>query len=103
MRRRLTRSRSLSPMAGQAICNCRRRTSESRARVIIMSTGTIANTTTTDEAARSRYPRRQTVLIWGSVFALFVVAVGMRLYELGLPFDRDGYDEGVYWQSLLAM
>jgi len=68
-----------------------------------MSTGTIANTTTTDEAARSGYPRRQTVLIWGSVFALSVVAVGMRLYDLGLPFDRDGYDEGVYWQSLLAM
>src|SRR5216684_5889462 len=68
-----------------------------------MSTGTLANTTTTDEAARSGYPRRQTVLRWGSVFALFVVAIGMRLYDLGLPFDRDGYDEGVYWQSLLAM
>src|SRR5713101_793335 len=67
-----------------------------------MSTGTLANTTTTDEAARSGYPRRQTVLRWGSVFALFVVAIGMRLYDLGLPFDRDGYDEGVYWQSLLA-
>jgi 4-amino-4-deoxy-L-arabinose transferase-like glycosyltransferase len=27
----------------------------------------------------------------------------MRLYDLGLPFDRDSYDEGVYWQSLRAM
>jgi 4-amino-4-deoxy-L-arabinose transferase-like glycosyltransferase len=27
----------------------------------------------------------------------------MRLHDLGLPFDRDGYDEGVYWQSLRAM
>lgn len=27
----------------------------------------------------------------------------MRLHQLGLPFDRDGYDEGVYWQSLLAL
>src|SRR5713101_7606872 len=68
-----------------------------------MSTGTLANTTTTDEAARSGYPRRQTVLRWGSVFALFVVAIGMRLYHLGLPFDRDGYDEGVYWQTLRSM
>jgi len=27
----------------------------------------------------------------------------MRLYHLGLPFDRDGYDEGVYWQTLRSM
>ena len=27
----------------------------------------------------------------------------MRLYNLAAPFDRDGYDEGVYWQSLRAM
>jgi len=27
----------------------------------------------------------------------------MRLYDLGLLFDRDGYDEGVYWQTLRAM
>src|SRR5207237_4823590 len=27
----------------------------------------------------------------------------MRLYQLDLPFDRDSYDEGVYWQSLRAM
>ncbi len=31
------------------------------------------------------------------------IAVWMRLRDLGLPFDRDGYDEGVYWQSLRAM
>ena len=33
----------------------------------------------------------------------FGIAVWMRLRDLGLPFDRDGYDEGVYWQSLRAM
>ena len=27
----------------------------------------------------------------------------MRLYLLGPLFDRDSYDEGVYWQTLLAM
>ena len=37
--------------------------------------------------------------------ALLLLGLGgwMRLRNLGLPFDRDGYDEGVYWQSLRAM
>ena len=43
------------------------------------------------------------VFFWLAVLALLAAAVVMRLYGLGLPFDRDGYDEGVYWQSLLAM
>ncbi|MBV9707665.1 MAG: glycosyltransferase family 39 protein [Chloroflexi bacterium] len=34
---------------------------------------------------------------------LVIIALQMRLHDLGLPFDRDGYDEGVYWQSLRAM
>jgi 4-amino-4-deoxy-L-arabinose transferase-like glycosyltransferase len=45
----------------------------------------------------------QTALLWGAVVVLVAVAVGMRLYHLGLPFDRDGYDEGVYWQTLRSM
>src|SRR6266699_1619897 len=45
----------------------------------------------------------QTMLLWGAVVVLVAVAVGMRLYHLGLPFDRDGYDEGVYWQTLRSM
>ncbi len=45
----------------------------------------------------------QTLLLY--LFALAFLATGllMRLRDLGLPFDRDGYDEGVYWQSLRAM
>jgi 4-amino-4-deoxy-L-arabinose transferase-like glycosyltransferase len=45
----------------------------------------------------------QTLLLY--LFALAFLAVGllMRFRDLGLPFDRDGYDEGVYWQSLRAM
>ena len=27
----------------------------------------------------------------------------MRLHLLDVPFDRDLYDEGVYWQSLRSM
>jgi len=41
--------------------------------------------------------------MWGVVVALVIVAIVMRLYKLDVPFDRDGYDEGVYWQSLRAM
>ena len=46
---------------------------------------------------------RQTILFWAPIVVLFAIAILMRLYQLGLPFDRDGYDEGVYWQSLRAM
>ena len=35
--------------------------------------------------------------------ALLALAVWMRLYNLGQPFDHDGYDEGVYWQTLRSM
>lgn len=48
-------------------------------------------------------PRWQTLLTYavGLVFLLF--GLWLRLHDLGLPFDRDGYDEGVYWQSLRSM
>ncbi|MFL5706231.1 MAG: phospholipid carrier-dependent glycosyltransferase, partial [Ktedonobacteraceae bacterium] len=48
-------------------------------------------------------PRWQTLLLWGAIVALLALAVWMRLYSLGQPFDRDGYDEGVYWQTLRSM
>src|SRR5205085_888678 len=59
--------------------------------------------TTPDTSTSTRYPRWQTLLFWGAIAALFAIAIAMRLYDLGLPFDRDSYDEGVYWQSLRAM
>jgi hypothetical protein len=34
---------------------------------------------------------------------VIVVAVAMRAYGLNGQFDYDGYDEGVYWQTLRAM
>src|SRR5437588_5159399 len=58
------------------------------------------------KAAKSRLlpsTRQQTILFWGVLVALLAIAFGMRLYGLGLPFDRDGYDEGVYWQTLLSI
>ncbi|GAC1394751.1 MAG: hypothetical protein NVSMB38_29640 [Ktedonobacteraceae bacterium] len=45
----------------------------------------------------------QNVLVTLVALLLFGVGLWMRLRDLGLPFDRDGYDEGVYWQSLRAM
>jgi len=48
-------------------------------------------------------------LVWSNilvgivVLACFAVGIWMRLHDLSLPLDRDGYDEGVYWQSLRAM
>ena len=47
--------------------------------------------------------RWRPLLFWGAVVVLLGAAVIMRLYRLDAPFDRDGYDEGVYWQSLRAM
>lgn len=68
-----------------------------------MSTSTIVNSTMAGGIGQIRYARWRTILVWGIVFVLFILAIAMRLYHLGLPFDRDGYDEGVYWQSLRAM
>src|SRR6266516_345556 len=45
----------------------------------------------------------QNILFSLIALALFVVGIWMRLHKLNLPFDRDSYDEGVYWQSLRAM
>ncbi len=45
----------------------------------------------------------QNILVTLIALLLFGIGVLMRLRDLGLPFDRDGYDEGVYWQSLRAM
>ncbi|MBE3561451.1 MAG: glycosyltransferase family 39 protein [Ktedonobacteraceae bacterium] len=38
-----------------------------------------------------------------AVFAIFAANAWLHMRNLGLPFDLDSYDEGVYWQSLRAM
>src|SRR5690348_1154249 len=50
-----------------------------------------------------RLPSWPTIPTWLIVSGLLVAALLMRLYTLHAPFDRDSYDEGVYWQSLRAM
>ena len=49
------------------------------------------------------YDVLQNVLVLFVALLFFGIGVWMRLRDLGLPFDRDGYDEGVYWQSLRSM
>ncbi len=39
----------------------------------------------------------------GLALVMLAVGVWLRLHDLGVPFDRDGYDEGVYWQTLRSM
>ncbi len=69
-----------------------------------MSVSVTKNTIPTDKTKQTiHYPNWQTLLLWGAVLTLVAAAIGMRLYHLGLPFDRDGYDEGVYWQTLRSM
>lgn len=54
-------------------------------------------------SSSTEHSRKLLLYFWGAVALLCIVAVIMRLYNLNAPFDRDGYDEGVYWQSLRAM
>src|SRR5438270_899566 len=68
-----------------------------------MSTTTITNKATADQAMERPAPLWQSILFWVAALALVLVAFNLRLYNLGVPFDRDGYDEGVYWQTLRAM
>src|SRR2546429_52804 len=57
----------------------------------------------TGETTRHSIERWQTYLFYLVLLLLLVLGIWMRLRDLGLPLDRDGYDEGVYWQSLRAM
>ena len=69
-----------------------------------MSVSTTKNDISTEKTQQIiPYSNWQKIYLWGAVLALVVIAIWMRLYHLGLPFDRDGYDEGVYWQTLRSM
>ena len=68
-----------------------------------MSVSTTKDENAAEKTGQARNLDWLTLLFWVAIVALFAIAIGMRLYQLGLPFDRDGYDEGVYWQSLRAM
>jgi 4-amino-4-deoxy-L-arabinose transferase-like glycosyltransferase len=56
-----------------------------------------------EQASFFFHPAWQTALMYAVGLVLLLLGLYLRLHDLGLPFDRDGYDEGVYWQSLRAM
>ncbi|HZO71458.1 MAG TPA: phospholipid carrier-dependent glycosyltransferase [Ktedonobacteraceae bacterium] len=68
-----------------------------------MTTSTAMKNSPKADRARSKYSQWQMIIVSLIVIALLAIAIWTRLHDLGLPFDRDGYDEGVYWQSLRAM
>ncbi len=69
-----------------------------------MATSTSVENTVKNEHADSRSLLSwQNVLFGLAALALLGVGIWMRLHKLDLPFDRDSYDEGVYWQSLRAL
>jgi hypothetical protein len=76
---------------------------ETYLRYFRMTASIMTNQQVAGETGQARRRDWLVLLFWVVVIALVAGAVVMRLYGLGLPFDRDGYDEGVYWQSLRAM
>lgn len=59
-----------------------------------------------NQLTRRRFLSKQhwlSLLAWTTVLVLFVIGIWMRLHLLDVPYDRDSYDEGVYWQSLRSM
>ncbi len=69
----------------------------------------MAASTSIDNIINVENTGSQSLFSWENILfglialALLGVGVWMRLHQLGLPFDRDSYDEGVYWQSLRAL
>lgn len=65
--------------------------------------------TTVSEKAYTRSRTTQRADLWQKglfalcIIALLALALWMYQHTLNVPFDRDGYDEGVYWQTLRAM
>ncbi|HZR41573.1 MAG TPA: glycosyltransferase family 39 protein [Ktedonobacteraceae bacterium] len=73
-----------------------------------MSTSTILDDENEISASKTKTTSKsffhwQTLLFYALALILLATGIWMRLHNLGLPFDRDSYDEGVYWQSLRAM
>jgi 4-amino-4-deoxy-L-arabinose transferase-like glycosyltransferase len=69
-----------------------------------MATSTfVQKNTQPGKAAPTGILNWQNILFGLATLVLFAIGIWMRMHKLDLPFDRDGYDEGVYWQSLRAM
>ncbi len=69
----------------------------------------MAASTFVQKKTRARETAPESILNWQNILfalaalALLGIGIWTRMHKLDLPFDRDSYDEGVYWQSLRAM
>ncbi len=63
----------------------------------------LSDTTATQENISPRMTKRQRIWLGAGFVILLAVAMLMRLHTLGVLFDRDSYDEGVYWQTLRSI
>jgi hypothetical protein len=69
-----------------------------------MTTSAITQGSNETSAPRQRKgPSWQLMCTLGVALVMLAVGVWLRLHDLGVPFDRDSYDEGVYWQTLRSM
>ncbi|GCE26043.1 hypothetical protein KDA_15270 [Dictyobacter alpinus] len=63
----------------------------------------LSNAASTHTDTSTPLTSRHKLFITAGLVALLLIALLMRLYTLGVPFDRDSYDEGVYWQTLRSL
>ncbi|GCF07473.1 glycosyltransferase family 39 protein [Dictyobacter arantiisoli] len=63
----------------------------------------LSNAASTHEPTPPGITTQQKFLLAAGLVLLFIVALLMRLHTLGVQFDRDSYDEGVYWQTLRSL
>jgi 4-amino-4-deoxy-L-arabinose transferase-like glycosyltransferase len=68
-----------------------------------MTTSTVANGRAETRTVARRPLSWQFIVFCLMALVLCAAGLYLRLHDLGVPFDRDSYDEGVYWQTLRAM
>lgn len=68
-----------------------------------MATSTVVKDNKQASSTARQGPRWQSLLTLLVGLAFVAISLWLRLRDLGLPFDRDSYDEGVYWQTLRSL
>jgi 4-amino-4-deoxy-L-arabinose transferase-like glycosyltransferase len=68
-----------------------------------MATSTVVKDNKPADLAARQWPGWQSLLTLLVGLVFIAISLWLRLRDLGLPFDRDSYDEGVYWQTLRSL
>nr|MBA2679854.1 hypothetical protein [Ktedonobacteraceae bacterium] len=63
----------------------------------------VSETASIDDRTMQQANLWRRILLSLCLVSLFALALWLYLHTLALPFDRDSYDEGVYWQTLRSM